>query len=103
MSNVVKPALNVGKLANGNPFANMGSEWCQQCKMVVDASQEANHRKGIYTFKVTCDRCGAVVKWGAYPAPLVNTEKVAPAAVEWVQKDGKPVKRTFATGGIVIA
>ncbi len=79
----------VGRIANGNPFVSLGLEWCSRCKMEVDTDTEAAHRHGIYTFRRWCLRCGLVIKYGAYQAPLVSDRPLPAAALEWVTRPGQ--------------
>ena len=86
---MIKPFNHVGKLANGNPFVSLGDEWCSRCKMIVDTDTEASHRCGLYTYKRWCLRCGKVLKYGVYGAPLVSDVNLGPKVVAFVTSPEK--------------
>ena len=67
-----------------NPFLTLGLEWCRVCKSEMDCDTEASHRAGVYVFKRWCRRCGTVLKYGSYAAPLVSDQRLPAMAFSWV-------------------
>ena len=72
----------------GNPFLTLGLEWCRVCRGEMDTDTDASHRAGVYVFSRRCRRCGTVLKYGTYAAPLVSGQALPPMALEWVTKPG---------------
>ena len=75
-----------GNRGEGNPFLTLGMEWCRVCKSEMDCDTQASHRSGIYVFKRWCLRCGTVLKWGTYAAPMITDKPIPAMAFEWVTK-----------------
>lgn len=66
-------------------FGSLGLEWCTRCRMVVDCDTEAKHQNGVYAWKRWCLRCGKVVTWGHYNAPLLQPDHpLMRRSIEWV-------------------
>ena len=59
---------NVG---NG-PFKAVGDDWCNRCKMGVDADQEAHSKGDEFVFRKRCLRCGAVIASGMYRIKMLD-------------------------------
>lgn len=56
-----------------NPFDSLGTDYCMFCQRETeDTDTEAHHQNGTYVYRRRCNRCGHVVNWGIYSAPLVN-------------------------------
>lgn len=77
-----------------SPFGELFEKWCPRCKMVVDSDTNASHRAGMYFYKTTCNRCGKVIEYGAYAAPIIQETPVHaftfPRLVfEWVNEKGR--------------
>ena len=74
----------VGTRIMGNPFGTLGVDYCPACKAEVDADTQAHHRNALYTFKRWCPRCGRVLAFGAYRAPIMSDRPLPPLALRWV-------------------
>lgn len=92
-----------GRLAVGNPFSTLGLDWCSRCRMEVDTDTEANHRRGVYTFRRLCLRCGKAVAYGAVSAPLISEATLPPAAVEWVTRPGETPSHINWRGAVLVS
>lgn len=95
------PWYRVGSRTGGNPFESLDIDWCSRCKMEVDTDTIAEHRHGVYVYKRWCCRCGKVVKYGRYHAPLVSDQSLPAAATEWVTAPGEVKRRKWAGVEIV--
>lgn len=84
-----KPWWKVGHRVPQNPFASLGTQWCQWCKGETEVDTDASHRRGTYVFSQRCLRCGRVTNWGVYQAPLLSDRALPAAAVEWVTTPGR--------------
>lgn len=91
---VAAPGLNAGRPwwlvgrrgLGGNPFESLGLDWCRTCQCEMDTDTQATHRNGLYVYKRTCRRCGTVVKYGAYQAPLVSDTPIPAVALDWTTR-----------------
>jgi len=75
-----------GNRTLGNPFLTLGLEWCRTCKSEMDCDTQASHRDGMYVFKRWCRRCGTIVKYGMFAAPIISDRNLPAMALEWVTK-----------------
>jgi hypothetical protein len=82
----ISGAIQRGNRTLGNPFLTLGMEWCGTCKSEMDCDTEASHRNNVYVFKRWCRRCGNVVKWGSYTAPILSGTQLPAMAFEWCTK-----------------
>ena len=61
-----RPWWHVGQRVLGNPFTSLGLNYCPRCQSEQDCDTVSEHRGTTYVFRVTCNRCGRVVKAGVW-------------------------------------
>lgn len=82
------PWYHAGRMANLNPFASLGLQYCVYCQQEVDTETDATHRGQTYVYRQRCLRCGQICNWGAYQhVPLLAP--VPAGAFEWCFAPGK--------------
>lgn len=86
-TSTLKPWYATGKIQwGGNPFGSLALDWCDRCQMEIDTDTEAHYRGGIYSYRRWCCRCGKVLKFGAYQVPLIHSDGMRPAQLQWLTK-----------------
>jgi hypothetical protein len=84
------PWYRTRTFVGGNPFASLGLDWCVRCRMEVDTDTEAHHDNDVYVYRRRCLRCGAVIKYGACYAPIINLDKpLPPKSLTWISEPGR--------------
>lgn len=76
---------NVGS----NPFKSLGDDWCNRCKMGVDADTEGHQRGDQFVYRKRCNRCGRLIAWGAYRVNMLNGNLPSPEAYSFIKERGE--------------
>ena len=79
---------NKTNIGNG-PFKAVGDDWCNRCKMGVDADQEAHSRGDEFVFRKRCLRCGGVISHGTYRIQMLDGNLPSRDAVMFIRERGK--------------
>ena len=81
---------HITKTSVGNsPFKAIGDDWCNRCKMGVDADQEAHSRGDEFVFRKRCLRCGRLISHGIYRIRMLDGNQPSPDAVLFIRERGK--------------
>ena len=75
--------------AGANPFKAVGDDWCNRCKMGVDADQEAHSRGDEFVFRKRCLRCGGVISHGMYRIRMLDGNLPSSDAQLFIRERGK--------------
>ena len=71
-----------------NPFKACGDDWCNSCKMGVDAEQEACNRGEQFVYRKRCLRCGQTIACGVYRVRMLEGNLPENDAYLWVKERG---------------
>ena len=75
--------------AGRNPFKAVGDDWCNRCKMGVDADQEACSRGDEFVFRKRCLRCGHPIAQGVYRIGMLGGNLPSDDAALFIRERGK--------------
>ena len=75
--------------AGGGPFKAVGDDWCNRCKMGVDADQEARSRGDEFVFRKRCLRCGWPISQGVYRIRMLDGNTPSSDAQLFIRERGK--------------
>lgn len=75
--------------AGSTPFKACGDDWCNSCKMGVDADQEAHSRGDEFVYRKRCMRCGGVIAHGVYRVKMLDGCLPTPDAAFFVRERGR--------------
>jgi len=74
----------------GNVFNSMSSDWCPTCRSIEDCDTDAEYEAGTYVYRRRCNRCGSVIKHGAYNVPLICGDRPLDAkTIIWCHTPGE--------------
>lgn len=57
-----------------NPFT-MDTDYCEHCRMGVEAHREFGHHGTEFVYRINCKRCGLVIGYGHYnQVPILSPD-----------------------------